>query len=56
LGSLQLANFHIQTELHAGGWAFALAIALTGAAIYLSRCEALRIPSIPLLRRASVTR
>ena len=56
LGSLRLANFHIQTELHAGGWAFALAIVLTGAAIYLSRCEAIRLPSIPLLHRAPVTR
>lgn len=56
LGSMHLANFHIQTGLEIGGWFFALAIALTGLAIYLSRCEALHLPSIPLLHRASVTR
>lgn len=56
LGSMHLANFHIETGLEIGGWFFALAVALTGLAIYLSRCEAIRLPSLSLLHRAPVTR
>ena len=56
LGSMHLANFHIETGLELGGWFFALAIALTAIAIYLSRCEAVRLPSVPLLHRAPVAR
>jgi copper chaperone NosL len=56
LGSMHLANFHIETGLELGGWFFALAIALTAIAIYLSRREAVRLPSVPLLHRAAVPR
>lgn len=56
LGSMRLANFHIETGLELGGWAFALAIALTGLAIYLSRSEAIRLPAICLPHRAPVAR
>ncbi|HEY6394098.1 MAG TPA: hypothetical protein VIX12_01700 [Candidatus Binataceae bacterium] len=52
LGSLRLANFHIETELQIGGWAFALAIVLTGVAIYLSYRESTQSPSISLLNRS----
>lgn len=44
-GSMQLANFHIETKLMAGGWAFGLAIALAGVAIYRSRQASARLLS-----------
>jgi copper chaperone NosL len=56
VGSMHLANFHVETGLELGGWFFALAIALTAIAIYLSRRDAVRLPSIPLLHRAAVPR
>lgn len=55
-GSMQLANFHIETKLMAGGWAFGLAVALTGLAIYLSRQESARLPSTTQLRHAPVAK
>jgi len=55
IGSMHLANFHVETRLMAGGWAFALAIVLTALGIYFSRHEA-RIPFSCTLRRAAVIR
>jgi hypothetical protein len=51
IGSMQLANFHIETRLMIGAWAFALAIVLTGLAVYFSRHETVRMPSFSALRR-----
>ena len=49
---LALGAIYIETKLMAGGWAFGLAIALAGLAIYLSRQESARLPATAQLRHA----
>lgn len=48
VGSMHLANFHVETGLRAGGWAFALAIVLTGTAAWLVRRRTVRMTSAAL--------
>lgn len=56
VGSLHLANFQIDTGLMAGGWSLAVAVALTGLAVYFSRRPAPDWVAVPCVRHAQVSR
>ncbi len=56
VGSMHLANFHVYTRLMSGGWAFALAILLTGIAVYLTHRDAPPMSPVPAQHRVASCR